>query len=405
MIAEDFLGNLSSASNTRTAAAVENIMKQPPPPLLHHAEAPCPGSCSCPSSGPTWSMTSGREQGFIERLSEASQAFAPPGSTVQQVAEALIGASQRITGAEFAALFLDSDTGFQTVAALGGEQWKGKLEVAMSGEDGVVVATGAIVAEMVTDNPTTTATAKDLDLEALPLRLFHVVPLTGKRSVIGYWVIGDRHSASLGENTVGLVTLLAHHTQIAIVNAIMLERLEHMAITDPLTGLANRRHFHDALDMHLGNAVRDGGQVSLILIDIDHFKSVNDRFGHPVGDYVLKQVAAILSQQTVRGQHLVARYGGEEFAILMDETDQRRGWEVAEGIRHAVAAAAFLTQDTGSQIRCTISLGIAVFPDDVTNKSQLIAHADRALYLAKRAGRNCTMSFPRVGPECFQRHG
>lgn len=319
-----------------------------------------------------------RAQGFLERFREACQVFVP-GSTVEQIAEELVGASRRITGAEFAALFVHGDMAFQATAALRGEFWKGQV----STEKGVVEASSIIVAEMEVDN----------SKKAL-FKFLHIIPLNWMRSVIGYWAIGDRYSTSLSEDTIDMVSLLAHHAEVAIANAILMKRLEHMANTDHLTGLANRRRFHDELNAQLGNAARDGEQLSLILIDVDHFKDINDRFGHPAGDNVLNQLATIL-QRAVRGQHLVARYGGEEFAILMERTHRQHGWAMAEHIRHAVATG-ILNCETG-ELTCTISLGVASFPEDAPDMPQLIARADRALYLAKRAGRNQTALLPRDG--------
>jgi diguanylate cyclase (GGDEF)-like protein len=137
-------------------------------------------------------------------------------------------------------------------------------------------------------------------------------------------------------------------------------------------------------------AERYGRHISLIISDIDHFKAVNDTYGHPVGDKVLKKVAEMLSL-SARRTDVVARYGGEEFALLMEETGAQGALLIAERIRKTVEAETFRTE-IGS-FKCTLSLGIATFPTDANQKSKLTECADQALYQAKRSGRNRTVSF------------
>jgi diguanylate cyclase (GGDEF)-like protein len=163
-----------------------------------------------------------------------------------------------------------------------------------------------------------------------------------------------------------------------------------MATTDGLTGLCNHRHFQELFDAMIARAERYGRKLSLILTDIDHFKSVNDTYGHPVGDKVLKRVAVVLGQGA-RRTDIVSRYGGEEFAVLMEETDRVGARHIAERIRTAVEAEIFHTEH--GQFKSTISLGIATYPDDATVKAKLTECADQALYTAKRGGRNRSVAF------------
>ena len=130
--------------------------------------------------------------------------------------------------------------------------------------------------------------------------------------------------------------------------------------------------------------------MSLILTDIDHFKLVNDTYGHPVGDVVLKRVAKLLTQ-AARRTDIVARYGGEEFAVLMEETDREGAFNIAERIRKMVESEPFRC-DHGP-FKCTLSVGIATFPEDASLKGKLAEAADQALYQAKRSGRNKSLQF------------
>ena len=175
----------------------------------------------------------------------------------------------------------------------------------------------------------------------------------------------------------------------SIYRARLYEKTERLATTDGLTGLTNHRTFQSRLDEHLARTQRYGKRLALILCDIDHFKAVNDTHGHPMGDVVLKGVAATL-QKEARATDVVARYGGEEFAVVMPETDAAGALVIAERIRERVKALAF---ETGQgPLRVTLSLGIAAVPDDAARKGDLVERADACLYHAKRNGRDRTVS-------------
>jgi len=157
------------------------------------------------------------------------------------------------------------------------------------------------------------------------------------------------------------------------------------ARTDPLTGLPNRRAFDDDLARRVAEWQRKKNIFCLLMIDIDHFKRLNDRYGHPAGDHVLRSVAEILVR-TVRDMDLVCRIGGEEFAVLLPSTNAYDAWRGVERIRSAIAAETFPFD--GARIRTTISLGLAaIAPGD--DAISLVQRADEALYTAKDAGRDC----------------
>jgi diguanylate cyclase (GGDEF)-like protein len=144
----------------------------------------------------------------------------------------------------------------------------------------------------------------------------------------------------------------------------------------------------------LARAERTGGKQALLLTDIDHFKKVNDTYGHPVGDVVLRGVAHVV-RDCVRKIDLAARYGGEEFAIVLEGTDLAGARQLAERIRGEVQKQVFAS-DKGP-FGCTLSLGIAVYPDDGRDGKTIIANADQALYHAKHNGRNRAVAFPELG--------
>jgi diguanylate cyclase len=170
-----------------------------------------------------------------------------------------------------------------------------------------------------------------------------------------------------------------------------LEAVRTESLTDPLTSLANRKFFDDALAKAITAARSKGETISLLLTDIDHFKKFNDSFGHLTGDQVLRLVA-ISAKQNLKGQDIAARYGGEEFAIVLPNTALRSAITVAEHIRRAVMTKELMKRSTGEHLgRVTISIGVAALHPNDTAQT-LIERADTCLYAAKRNGRNRVIS-------------
>jgi diguanylate cyclase len=166
-----------------------------------------------------------------------------------------------------------------------------------------------------------------------------------------------------------------------------LEAIRAESLTDPLTGLGNRKYFDRMIDMAVQSALANNEPLSLLMFDIDHFKSFNDSYGHLTGDQVLRLVGQSL-KQNIKGQDITARYGGEEFAVLLPNTGLRQALTVADHIRRAVMAKELKKKSTGEILgRVTISVGVSMLkPDDDTDS--LIERADACLYAAKRNGRN-----------------
>jgi diguanylate cyclase len=166
-----------------------------------------------------------------------------------------------------------------------------------------------------------------------------------------------------------------------------LEAIRAESLTDPLTGLGNRKYFDRSIEMAVHSALANGEPLSLLMFDIDHFKSFNDSYGHLTGDQVLRLVGMSL-KQTIKGQDITARYGGEEFAVVLPNTAMRQALTVADHIRRAVMSKELKKKSTGEILgRVTISVGVSMLkPDDDTDS--LIERADSCLYAAKRNGRN-----------------
>jgi diguanylate cyclase (GGDEF)-like protein len=167
------------------------------------------------------------------------------------------------------------------------------------------------------------------------------------------------------------------------------EEIYQLATIDPLTGLSNRRHFLELLERELARTARHERSLALLIIDLDHFKSINDRFGHPAGDVVLKRVAAVLKVNT-REEFIVARIGGEEFAAVLPEHDLVQATAYAQHLCEGIAAL-----ELGDEVELkhvTASIGVAVWRDGMKILGDLLAAADAQLYRAKQGGRNrvCT---------------
>ena len=177
---------------------------------------------------------------------------------------------------------------------------------------------------------------------------------------------------------------------IALENAHLHQLVQEQAVTDELTGLANRRQFLDALEHELARSARTGETTSLLLCDLDDFKLVNDRFGHPAGDEALRVVGRVL-RETVRELDVPARLGGEEFAVVLPNTTLEGAVRLAERVRVAIEQAAIVVG--GHRIAVTVSLGVAAHADAETLE-ELMQQADRCLYAAKEAGKNVVVSGP-----------
>lgn len=166
-----------------------------------------------------------------------------------------------------------------------------------------------------------------------------------------------------------------------------LEAIRAESLTDPLTGLGNRKYFDRMIGIAVQSALASGEPLSLLLLDIDHFKSFNDSYGHLTGDQVLRLVGLSL-KQTIKGQDITARYGGEEFAVVLPNTSLRQALTVADHIRRAVMAKELKKKSTGEILgRVTISVGVSILKQG-EDTDALIERADACLYAAKRNGRN-----------------
>ena len=214
------------------------------------------------------------------------------------------------------------------------------------------------------------------------------VPLIKDNNVLGVLNVESKGEIPLNENDVNLLNTLAGSVAVAIDNARLHAEVKLMAMTDVVSGMANRRAFDETLYGEITRASRYSQPISLIILDLDSFKEYNDKWGHPAGDIRLREIADLL-RSNVRDPDLAARYGGEEFALILPNTSKGGAIRLAERLRQSAEEGAPQKSDGTYPIPgYTISLGVATYPDDATSMEELLHMADNAELMAKRLGKN-----------------
>lgn len=235
--------------------------------------------------------------------------------------------------------------------------------------------------------------AKDPLTKGTPLETVHggpfvKIPMAARGHIVGSITIDNPQSHHrLGDEEMEVLGIFADASAMAVENARLYQTMRELSVRDELTGLFNRRHFLRQLDAEWNHADRHGTPVTLLMIDVDHFKSFNDLNDHLTGDAALRKISELLVRNT-RGIDTVARYGGEEFVVLLPQTSKHSAAVVADKLRGAVADAPIDGEEALPSGRLSVSVGLAGFPGDATTPLELIEKADWALYQAKAGGRN-----------------
>ncbi|HVZ86362.1 MAG TPA: sensor domain-containing diguanylate cyclase [Polyangia bacterium] len=316
--------------------------------------------------------------------------------TLDEVYAAAIAGARGVCEFEFAAIATyDARRGSHTIRSVVGESAEHLL--------GTTHKDPSSIASMAAKNKLALPAGgewreRDVPVFSHPMRIkdyesLLVLPLLVKDEVIGTFTVAAQRAGAFPTDRREMLGVIANQVAISMQNARMYEIVEEQATTDGLTGLVNHRTFQERFSAMLGRAERRGFAVSLLLTDIDHFKKVNDTYGHPTGDEVLRRVAAIL-KASARKIDITARYGGEEFAIVLEGTDRAGAFQLAERIRQEVAQQGFSSPQ--GPFKATLSIGVASYPDDAREKAEIIARADQSLYAAKHGGRNRTVCFSEI---------
>lgn len=221
-------------------------------------------------------------------------------------------------------------------------------------------------------------------------RSFIGLPMIFEDTVLAILLFGSHQEQTYTQEHQKMLAILCNTASSALMESQMRTRLELLSITDDLTGVANHRRFQERLTEECARAQRHPISFSLLLLDLDFFKKINDGYGHLAGDEVLKTIASVMAKQ-VRLNDLVARYGGEEFAVVLTQTNSKQAYRMAERIRTAVEATHVQWEE--HWISMTVSIGIATFLEDTTHRETLMRCADTALYRSKQNGRNCSTRY------------
>ena len=230
-------------------------------------------------------------------------------------------------------------------------------------------------------------------MQSQGLRPLAAVPLIYQDRITGTLMVrSDDPTRIWQENEILLLRTVADQVTIAVNHARLFAQTQQQALTDGLTGCFNRRSFELQLERDLQLATRTRQPLSLMMLDVDHFKHVNDNYGHDTGDVALRMLADSLREGR-RGEDMAARYGGEEFAVILPQADAAGAMIAAERLRMLIAA-----MDIPRVGHLTVSIGVASFPAQASSRDTLVKAADRGLYEAKRTGRN-KVCFPPNTPE------
>ena len=230
-----------------------------------------------------------------------------------------------------------------------------------------------------------------------------IVPLISGGTMLGYLLLGNRKERVFDLELASVISLIGNNVSLVFDKIRLFKEMERLSITDALTGLFNRRYFYEALEKEIERVKRYNASFSIVLIDIDDFKRVNDEYGHLAGDRVLQVLADIL-RRSLRKVDIIARYGGEEFILLLPNTGKEEAEVIANRIREEVSRTIFeCTSEKGTEVLCpvTISGGITTCPDDFVDADRLLSAADKAMYEAKALGKNRMILF-RKEPSIFE---
>jgi diguanylate cyclase (GGDEF)-like protein len=224
------------------------------------------------------------------------------------------------------------------------------------------------------------------------------LPLVSHGKLLGMLQIEPNKQGEFSEKDRRSFTIFANSTAIAIDNAKMHKKMQDLTIIDELTGLYNYRFFRSKLVDEMRRADRYHQRMALLMIDIDHFKQLNDSQGHQTGNIVLQEISSVL-KQSVRDVDIVARYGGEEFMVILPQTDIERAGVIAERIRSQIEIAYFSNSQGQRYLKVTVSVGVIAYPNGVLSTNQLLEKVDKTMYQAKKEGRNKVCMPPPVEPE------
>ena len=218
---------------------------------------------------------------------------------------------------------------------------------------------------------------------------FATIPLKIEKEIVGVLNINDGEKVSFNVSNLDFVLKLSEFISMTVSNAVLYERTKKLSVTDGLTGISNRPNMEQVLRSEFERSMRYGAPLSVVLLDVDHFKGVNDTYGHQKGDEILVAFASLL-KKFCRANDTAARYGGEEFLMILPQSNAQGAFKIAERVREEMMKLNFTGNESNFSV--TTSSGVVELDRDfIKNTDQLVAMADQALYEAKNSGRNKTV--------------
>ena len=325
--------------------------------------------------------------GEMELLLEVSKAVSGTLDLPEQLATLGREVCSRLGVGEFSVMLIDNATHQLVIEALAGENTAASRGMRFHLGEGVAGAVAAqgrtiYVPDVEKDPRYLQDTAPRRQRGSLVS-----VPLRSKGQIVGVMNLSRRKAGAFSAQEIRLAEAVGSQASLAISNARLFQQTLELSLTDALTGVPNRRQLFLRLEQEFSRSLRFGDLLSVLMIDLDRFKLVNDAHGHTVGDGVLRGVALAL-RRNVRKIDVVARYGGEEFCIVLPRVGKHEAAEVAEKLRRSIAATALPGPEGGPSLSVTISVGIATLGIDADDIVGLVEKADAALYEAKRQGRD-----------------
>lgn len=330
-----------------------------------------------------------RHAAAIETLMEIARALASPSDIDEILHQIMFQVSRLLNPKAWSLLLRDENTGeleFRVVISDVADKLKGIRLPKGHGVAGWVAENGdsLIIPDVSCDSRFSSEFDRKLSFTT---RSIACVPVKSHDKVFG--VIELVNSIECGvfdESDEQILTTIADFAGIAISNARAVEKIQQLVITDDLTGLYNSRYFFEQIEYEVERSKRYHTPLSLVFFDLDHFKEVNDTYGHLTGSRLLTEVGAVV-HNNIRVTDKGARYGGDEFVIILPQTDKSGSLKFALKLHKELNETLFVS-NSGERLTVSGSFGVASFPDDATNSTELISAADSAMYHAKSAGRN-----------------
>lgn len=330
-----------------------------------------------------------RRNAELETMVELGKALTATLDLTEVLNAVMTSVCQLMRASTWSLLLVDEQTGelvFEVVVSPAAERLKGRRLPAGHGVSGWVATHGEAL--LIPDVQLDARFSAAFDLEtAFTTRSIVCVPLRSADRILGVIELINPLDEGFDDDDLQLLATIADFAAIAVENARNYQRIRRLVITDDLTGLFNARHMTRLIELEVERADRYGNELSLVFIDLDFFKHINDTRGHLAGSQLLSEFGEFL-RNSIRRIDFSARYGGDEFVLILPETPKAGALAMCNNLLERLRVQPFLADQGSTPVHITASLGIATFPGDAATKDELLAKADQAMYVVKGTTRN-----------------